>query len=237
MARQTWKPGTLVYPVPAALVTCKYGDKENILTVAWTGTICSDPAMTYISIRKERYSYDLIKKSGVFCINLTTEELDTKIQAFECDFTYDNHNRQRMVRLLNKLESGWMPDNSEYKLIYDDVIFIGLTIDRDVLYERINKRFDGMIVPLIDEVKPYAMNNIKSKSLMTGIGYKEFYPFFNNEATLASVVEECKKNSRNYAKRQYTWFNNQLPVTWFDVKDYSVAVDGIISYIDSLNSK
>ena len=75
MARQTWKPGTLVYPVPAVLVTCKDGERENVLTVAWTGTICSDPAMTYISVRKERYSHDIIKKSGVFCINLTTEDL------------------------------------------------------------------------------------------------------------------------------------------------------------------
>ncbi|MGN1012662.1 MAG: flavin reductase family protein [Clostridia bacterium] len=75
MSRQTWKPGTLVYPVPAVLITCKDGQKENVFTVAWTGTICSDPAMTYISVRKERYSYDIIKNSGVFCINLTTEEL------------------------------------------------------------------------------------------------------------------------------------------------------------------
>ncbi len=75
MARQTWKPGTLVYPLPAVIITCKNEGIENALTVAWTGTICTDPAMTYISIRKERYSYDLIKKSKVFCINLTTEEL------------------------------------------------------------------------------------------------------------------------------------------------------------------
>ena len=75
MSRQTWKPGTLVYPVPAVLITCKDDQKENACTVAWTGTICSDPAMTYISVRKERYSYDIIKNSGLFCINLTTEEL------------------------------------------------------------------------------------------------------------------------------------------------------------------
>ena len=75
MSRQTWKPGTLVYPVPAVLITCKDGENENVFTVAWTGTICTDPAMTYISVRKERHSYDIIKNSGVFCINLTTEEL------------------------------------------------------------------------------------------------------------------------------------------------------------------
>lgn len=74
MSRQTWKPGTLVYPLPAVMVTCK-NKEENVLTVAWTGTICTDPAMTYISVRKERHSYNMIKESGVFCINLTTEEL------------------------------------------------------------------------------------------------------------------------------------------------------------------
>ena len=75
MGRQIWKPGTLVYPLPSVLVTCSDGTNENIFTVAWTGTICSDPAMTYISVRKERFSYDIIKRSGRFCINLTTEDL------------------------------------------------------------------------------------------------------------------------------------------------------------------
>ena len=56
MSRQTWKPGTLVYPLPAVMVTCKNNEEENVLTVAWTGTICTDPAMTYISVRKERHS-------------------------------------------------------------------------------------------------------------------------------------------------------------------------------------
>lgn len=81
MARQIWKPGTLVYPVPAVLVTCSDGTKDNIFTVAWTGTICTDPAMTYISVRKERFSYDIIKKTGEFCINLTTKDL-----AFATDY-------------------------------------------------------------------------------------------------------------------------------------------------------
>lgn len=75
MAKQIWKPGTLLNPVPVVMVTSKYGEKENVFTVAWTGTICSDPAMTYISVRKERYSYDIIKDSGKFCINLINEEL------------------------------------------------------------------------------------------------------------------------------------------------------------------
>lgn len=75
MEKEIWKPGTFVYPVPAILVSCGDEKEKNILTVAWTGTICTDPAMTYISIRKERYSYDIIKRTGEFCINLTTEDL------------------------------------------------------------------------------------------------------------------------------------------------------------------
>lgn len=81
MEKEVWKPGTLVYPVPAVLVSCSDGKKDNIFTVAWTGTICTDPAMTYISVRKERFSYDIIKKTGEFCINLTTKDL-----AFATDY-------------------------------------------------------------------------------------------------------------------------------------------------------
>ncbi len=76
MSKTTWKPGTMVYPVPAVMVTCGSSPEVyNIITIAWTGTVNTAPAMTYISVRKERHSYDLIKESGEFVINLTTEAL------------------------------------------------------------------------------------------------------------------------------------------------------------------
>lgn len=75
MAKIKWRGGTLLSPVPPALVTCSDGERENLLTVAWTGIVNSDPPKTYISVRPSRYSYDIIKKSGVFAINLTTKEL------------------------------------------------------------------------------------------------------------------------------------------------------------------
>lgn len=74
--RISWKPGTMIYPLPAVLVSC--GDSEenhNLLTVSWVGTICSDPAMCYISVRPERHSYPIIKKTGEFVLNLTTEDM------------------------------------------------------------------------------------------------------------------------------------------------------------------
>ena len=81
MPRISFKPGTFLYPLPAVMVTSGTMESSNVMTVAWTGIICSDPAMTYISVRKERYSYDLIKENMEFCINLTTKDL-----AFATDY-------------------------------------------------------------------------------------------------------------------------------------------------------
>lgn len=76
MSKVSWKPGNMLYPLPAVLVTCRdKAGNDNVLTIAWTGTICSDPAMLYISVRPERYSYPMIKETGEFVVNLTTEEL------------------------------------------------------------------------------------------------------------------------------------------------------------------
>lgn len=79
MAKIEWKPGTLLSPVPPALVSCGTPEKPNLFTVAWTGIVCSDPAKTYISVRKERYSYSLIKDSGEFVLHLPTASLAREI--------------------------------------------------------------------------------------------------------------------------------------------------------------
>ena len=74
--KKSFKPGTMIYPLPAVLVSCGSTPEEyNLLTVAWTGTVCSNPPMCYVSIRPERYSYDIIKRNGCFVINLTTKRL------------------------------------------------------------------------------------------------------------------------------------------------------------------
>lgn len=80
--KAVWKPGNMVYPVPAVMVTtADGGGRSNILTIAWTGTVCTNPPMAYISVRPERYSYGMIKETGEFVINLTTEQL-----AFATDY-------------------------------------------------------------------------------------------------------------------------------------------------------
>ena len=76
MAKQTWKPGNMLYPLPAVMVsTADKAGNSNILTIAWTGTVCTNPPMAYISVRPERYSYHMIRESGEFVINLTTKKL------------------------------------------------------------------------------------------------------------------------------------------------------------------
>jgi flavin reductase (DIM6/NTAB) family NADH-FMN oxidoreductase RutF len=76
MSKTIWKPGTMIYPLPAVMVSCgSFPEEYNIITISWTGTICTDPAMCYISVRPQRHSYNIIKKNGEFVINLTTKEL------------------------------------------------------------------------------------------------------------------------------------------------------------------
>ena len=75
MSKVQWKSGTFIYPIPAVMVSCGTMEKSNIITVAWTGILNTNPAMCYISVRPERYSHDIIKENGEFVINLTTKEL------------------------------------------------------------------------------------------------------------------------------------------------------------------
>lgn len=148
------------------------------------------------------------------------------------DPTSDIHvnNRKRLIRKLNQKETSFDGD----KLLYE-AIFIGLTTSREKLYDRINKRVDKMVEDgLLDEVKSLYDEGIRSKAIMTGIGYKELYEYFDNKISLDEAIELIKSRSRHYAKRQYTWFNNQMNIKWFDV-DFSCfdnTVDEVIKYIN-----
>ena len=86
---------------------------------------------------------------------------------------------------------------------------------------------------LLDEVKSLYDKNIRSKSIMTGIGYKELYSYYDGEISLDEAIELIKTRSRHYAKRQYTWFNNQMDVKWFDVdfNNFDNTVNEVINYV------
>lgn len=171
--------------------------------------------------------------------NLSNEEIYNELLKYDKDTKIHINNRKRLIRALNYCVSTNLPFSQKEKtdkLIYDS-IFIGLTTDRKVLYDRINKRVDVMVTEgLLEEAKQIYDSNIRTKAVTTPIAYKELFPYFENKETLDVCLEKIKQNSRKYAKRQYTWFNNQMNVTWFDVNfnDFNKTIDEVYEYIKKL---
>ena len=168
-------------------------------------------------IKAALYDYKLVnEKFHSEFPDLTNEELLNEIKK-HYDTDIHVNNRKRLIRELNKIKNNSTNISNINEPIYD-IIVIGLTTDRDRLYEIIDKRVDIMVKDgLIREVKDLYDNNINTKAIQTGIGYKELYKYFSGEITLDEAINLIKKNSRNYAKRQYTFFNNQMNVNWFNV--------------------
>ena len=191
---------------------------------------------TGLYIKSALYDYKLNKENiNDNYDNLSCEELYNELIKLDKDIIIDKNNKRRLIRALNyyKENNKSISNNKTDKLLYD-VIMIGLTTSRDKLYNIINSRVDKMIDNgLIDEVKYFYDNKIYTKPLINGIGYKELYKYFNNEITLDEAIELIKKNSRHYAKRQYTFFNNQLNVKWFEVDfdNFSNTINNVYNYI------
>lgn len=163
--------------------------------------------------------------------NLSNEQLYNL--ALEKDKNMDIHknNRVRLIRFLNRESK----NNNGNQLLYD-VKFIGLNLDRNLLYERINLRVDKMMKDgLLDEVKNLNPLRVSSRVLNTAIGYKELYDYFDKKISLEQAIEEIKQNSRHYAKRQFTWFNNKMNVTWFNVNldDFQKTIDQVEDFLDN----
>lgn len=202
--------------------------KKMPIIVGGTGLYIKALLYDYkLSYEKENNTYD----------ELTTEELYNKLLKLDKNIIIDKNNRRRVIRAINYyLENGTsINDNKTDKLLYN-AVFIGLTTDRELLYDIINKRVDKMLSEgLLEEVKYFYDRKIYTKPLINGIGYKELYKYFAKEETLEEAVNKIKRNSRRYAKRQYTFFNNQLPVIWFDVNfnNFDKTVDEVYKYIIS----
>ena len=203
-------------------------ENKNIVIVGGTGLYIKALLYDYQFKDEEElddYSY------------LTNEEIMSKIKKYdeECDIHINN--RKRLVRYLNKLEQDLVLEKQGNNKLYDFKM-IGLTTDRDTLYEKINNRVDKMVKDgLVEEVKSFYDKGIRSKAIMTGIGYKELYKYFDNEISLDEALDLIKKNSRRYAKRQYTFFKNQFSdIKWYETNydDFSKTVSEVISDIDSV---
>ena len=154
--------------------------------------------------------------------------------------------RKKITRLdrnviVEKLLKYYLENNKSIKsndkgnnLLYD-TLFIGLTCNREVLYKRIDDRVDLMIKNgLLEEVKSFYDRDIRTKPLLSGIGYKELYKYFDNEIDYDEAIRLIKRNSRRYAKRQYTFFNNQFKINWFmtNFDNFDETIREVCNYID-----
>lgn len=197
----------------------EYKDR-NIILVGGTG----------LYIKAALFDYEFKEESISLDYNdLSNEELYERVKEKYQSADIHVNNRKRLVRYLNK-----EIDSHKGNTLLYDAIFIGLTTDRDTLYERINLRVDKMFEEgLLDEVKSLYDKGINGKAINTGIGYKELYDYFDHKISLEEAKDLIKKRSRHYAKRQYTWFKNQMDIKWFDVdfNDFNNTVKEVIDYI------
>ena len=197
---------------------------KNIVIVGGTGL--------YIKAGLYNYEFTEEDEEQNQYEDLSNEELLEKVKEIDPNTDIHVNNRKRLVRRLNKKGEEHIVDT----LLYD-ATFIGLTTDRDTLYDRINKRVDIMVKDgLLDEVKSLYDKNIRSKAIMTGIGYKELYDYFDGNCSLEEALDLIKQRSRRYAKRQYTWFNNQMDINWFNV-DFNNFNNTVNEVIDFINKK
>lgn len=193
---------------------------------------------TGLYIKASLYDYKFNKEDSINNYDdLTDEELYDRVIKLDSNNTIHKNNRKRLIRALNYMDNNNVAFSSKEKtdkLLYD-TLFIGLTTDRNILYDRINKRVGVMVNNgLLDEAKKVYDSNIRTKAVLTPIGYKELFPYFDGNSDLDSCLDKIRQNSRRYAKRQYTFFNHQLNVKWFDVdfNDFNNTVSDVLNYIN-----
>lgn len=193
---------------------------------------------TGLYIKAALYDYKLTEEKETNTYdNLTDEELYNKLLEVDKDIVIDKNNRRRLIRAINyyKENNKSINTNTTNKLLYD-AIFIGLTTDRRILYDKINTRVDIMIKDgLLNEVKAFYDKNVRTKPLLNAIGYREIYSYFDGNISLEEATDKIKQNSRHYAKRQYTFFNHQLPIVWFETNynNFNNTVEEVIDYIEN----
>ena len=207
---------------------------KNVVIVGGTG----------LYIKSALYDYTLSDESIIDnqYEGIETSELYDRLKKLDKDIDIDKNNRRRVIRALNyylTFNKSIKDNNNGNKLMYDS-IFVGLTTDRELLYDRINKRVDVMVNNgLLDEVKSFYDKDMRYKPLLGGIGYKELYNYFDGNITLSEAIDLIKRNSRRYAKRQYTFFNNQFDIKWFsvDFNNFDKTILDVCNYINEKTTK
>lgn len=201
----------------------KENENKNIIVCGGTGLYVKALFYNYEFNERENKTYD----------KLSNDDLYQMAKYLNQDVDIHPNNRVRLINFINNEGKVTKADKSLY-----DVIYVGLTMDRSKVYDRANQRVDKMFQDgLYDEVKLLYEKYPDSIILRRAIGYKEIISHLKGEISLEEAKDLIKKNTRHYIKRQYTWFNHQLPVNWFNMEDFNKGYDEIISFIESLNSK
>jgi len=178
---------------------------------------------------------EIAQIEGSLAIHDRLQEVDPESAA-----AIHHHNIRRVIRALEvfHVTGRKMSDiqkEQKQESLYDAAL-IGLTMDREVLYERINKRVNQMLeIGLLEEVQRFYDEGIRDCQSIQAIGYKEIYKYFDGVQSLDESIEELKQNSRRYAKRQLTWFRNKMNVQWFDMTE-SVKTPDITKKIQEISS-
>ncbi len=201
-------------------------ENKNVVVVGGTG----------LYLKALLYNYEFKENTNKKDYsNYSNDELYKMVKRIDDRTKIHVNNRQRLESYLNNHNKN---DNIKSdKMMYKFKI-IGLTRPRSELYDMINKRVDKMLdAGLEKEARYFYDNKINSKAIKTAIGYKELYEYFDNKISYNDAVELIKKKSRNYAKRQYTWFNNQFNVKWFNIdsKEFNNTIKEVLLYLEGEN--
>lgn len=180
------------------------------------------------------YQFTSQKRTNVY-ENISSEELYNKLKEINPNINIDIHNRKRLERALeNALNMEELNPKNKDIPFYDNLVFF-LYDNRDELYKRINERVDQMIeLGLVDEVKSLYPDQIASQA-KAAIGYKEIISYLNNEITLDAAISLIKQHTRNYAKRQFTWFKHQTKAIWINVENKEIST--IVKEIETIISE
>ena len=203
---------------------------KNIVIVGGTGLYIKSALYDYTL---EETNVDDNQYEGV-----ETSELYEKLKNLDKEIDIDRNNRRRVIRALNYYltYNKSISENKNGNILMYDSIFIGLTTDREILYDRINQRVNLMVKNgLLEEVKSFYDKDMRYKPLLGGIGYKELFSYYDGDITLDEAIDLIKRNSRRYAKRQYTFFNNQFDIKWFNVNfgNFNETILDVCNYIDN----
>ena len=197
---------------------------------------------TGLYINAALYDYKFEDKANDEYEGVSNDELYKMLLEVDPNTSIHLNNRVRVISALNYYKANGKPyseKEKDFKLLYD-TIFIGLTADRDILYYKINKRVDKMVEEgLVKEAREVYDLGLRSKAVMTPIGPKELFDYFDGNISLDEAIDLIKSKSRKYAKRQYTWFRNQMKLKWFETNydDFKKTEEEVLKYVNKMMSK